>query len=227
MNQQQTQAARDIAVVLMAIAAAWLFTRFLLYPALSVPDNAPMLLRPIAGFLAAWWLLHRAGQHCPQLGLARPRSLLWLLIACVLLYAVMSATARWLVPPLARALGAQGSPQFLAYIAGNTIAFAGWIAIGWLVGGLIEELLFRGFLLDRVSQLAGGGAIGAAAGIVAQALLFGALHLYQGSTGFVFTGLFALVYGVAFIVLGRNLWPLILVHGAWNSVAITGFYRAG
>jgi membrane protease YdiL (CAAX protease family) len=56
--------------------------------------------------------------------------------------------------------------------------------------------------------------------------LFGMLHLYQGSWGFVFTGSVALVYGLAFIAFGRNLWALILVHGAWNSLAILRIYGA-
>ncbi|MBK6981564.1 MAG: hypothetical protein IPH30_08830 [Betaproteobacteria bacterium] len=47
--------------MVLAIVVAWLFTRFLLYPQLGVPDNAPMLLRPVAGFLLAWYLLHAAG----------------------------------------------------------------------------------------------------------------------------------------------------------------------
>ena len=39
-----------------------------------------------------------------------------------------------------------------------------------------------------------------------------------------FAGLFALIYGAAYRLFGRNLWPLILVHGTWNSFAIWGAY---
>src|SRR6185312_10775855 len=49
------------AIVLAAIAAAWILSRWVIYPALSIPDNAPLILRPICGFLAAWWVVHRRG----------------------------------------------------------------------------------------------------------------------------------------------------------------------
>jgi len=58
----------------------------------------------------------------------------------------------------------------------------------------------------------------------AQAVLFGALHLHQGPLGFVFAGTLGAVYGLAFFACGRNLWPLIVVHGAWNSVVIGRMY---
>jgi uncharacterized protein len=92
------------------------------------------------------------------------------------------------------------------------------------VGGFIEELLVRGFLLNRIEAVFGGGRGATLIAVLAQAALFGALHLYQGSFGFVFAALFASIYGVAYILFGRNLWPLILVHGIWNSAAIWGAY---
>ena len=210
--------------MVLAIVVAWLFTRFLLYPQLGVPDNAPMLLRPVAGFLLAWYLLHAAGERWSALGLARPRNLALALVFTFALYAVIHLASVHVVPHLARAFSAAPSPPFLAYIRGNTVAFVGWVAIAWIVGGLVEELLFRGFLLDRISALAGRGMPGLACGVAGQAVLFGLLHLYQGAFGFVFAGFFALIYGIAYLLLGRNLWPLILVHGAWNTVAITGLY---
>ena len=59
---------------------------------------------------------------------------------------------------------------------------------------------------------------------MAQAALFATLHLYQGTFGFVTAGLFALLFGVAYLVTGRNLWPLILAHGTWNSIGIANVY---
>ena len=120
----------------------------------------------------------------------------------------------------------QPQPSFLGYIRGNTSAFLLWLAIGWIVGAFSEEALFRGFLLTRVSQLFANPAVGLAAGIVGQALLFGALHLYAGGFAFIFAAIMALSSGVFYLLLGRNLWPLIAVHGAWNSVAMWGVYRS-
>jgi membrane protease YdiL (CAAX protease family) len=213
-----------ILLVLAAITVAWAISRFWIYPVLGIPTYAPLILRPIFGFLTAWWLLAQSGRTWSEFGLARPRSLPSAALVAVVLFAAVWGTLNYVAPAVARAVGAQSSPSFLAYIRGNFVAFAGWIAIAWIVGALIEELLFRGFLLNAVARAVGHGGVGLGAGVVSQAVLFGLLHLYQGSFGFIMACLFALLYGVAYLVTGRNLWPLVLVHGTWNTVGIVNVY---
>ena len=217
-------AVRDIAVVVAAIAVGWLLSRFWLYPQLGLPGNAPLLLRPLLGFAAAWLLLRLAGQGWRDLGLRRPRNMMSALLGIVALYLLVYLASTRLVPVLAGLFSATPGPVFLAYIRGNTLALVGWIAIAWLVGGFAEELLFRGFLIDRATAAFGSGWAGCAGAVLLQAALFGSLHLHQGSLGLVFAGTVAVIYGIVYLASGRNLWPLVLVHGAWNSVAIVGLY---
>jgi hypothetical protein len=120
-------AALDLAIVLGAIVVAWQFSKWVLYPALSIPDYAPLILRPITG----------------------------------------------------------------------------------------------GYLTDRIATLLGGKAAAIGFAIVAQALLFGSMHLSA-----LHATTFALVHGVFYALAGRNLWPLIVVHGLWNSVGMWGVYNA-
>lgn len=221
------QRVSPILLVLLAIGCAWVLTRWWLYPALDIPDYAPMILRPILGFAMAWWLISRAGERWRDYGLRKPASWWRLLAQCALLYAAVALSSRFLVPLLAQTFGATASPSVLSSIGGNEAALLVWLAVAWCVGGFIEELLFRGFLLNRIEAFLGkraSGTVAAATAVLAQAALFGTLHLYQGSFGFVFAGLFALIYGVAYRLFGRDLWPLILVHGTWNSFAIWGAY---
>ena len=84
----------------------------------------------------------------------------------------------------------------------------------------------RGYLIDRVATLLGKNALAVALAIAVQALLFGSMHLYQGTFGALNATIFALVHGVFYVLAGRNLWPLIAVHGLWNSVGIWGVYNA-
>lgn len=221
------EAAFDVAMVIVAICAAWAASRLLIYPALSIPDHAPVILRPICGFLAAWALLRWRGVGWKSLGLQRPK-VLWIAVAgAVALYLANMALARWVAPQLAQWITPAQQPSFMgAIVRGNAGAFAAWLAIGIVVGGFMEECLFRGFLLTRVTQALGGGAIALGVGVASQALLFGALHLYGGAFAFVFAALAALASGIGYVVLGRNLWPLIAVHAAWNSVAIWGIYSS-
>jgi uncharacterized protein len=218
-----------VLLVLSAIGGAWVLSRWWLYPALDLPHYAPMILRPILGFAMAWWLIARAGERWRDYGLRRPASWRRLILQSAALFVTVWLAARYVVPRLAHIFGASASPSMLDTIGGNEVAFLAWLAIAWGVGGFIEELLFRGFLLNRVEAFVGahaGGRVAAVVAVCAQAVVFGALHLYQGSFGFVFAALFALIYGVAYRLFGRDLWPLILVHGSWNTVAIWGAYAA-
>jgi len=218
------RASQELLLVLLAIAVAWLATRLWLYPLLEEPDNAPLILRPIVGFLAAWAVLRGAGQRWTQLGLRRPPSIVVAALATCALYAVVYWASTRLVPLLAANFPVGSGPVFLAYIRGNALALVGWLAVAWLVGGFAEELLFRGFLINRIERALGGTRVACLVAVVAQAVLFGVMHLHQGTYGFVFAGTIAVIYGVAYLALGRNLWPLILVHGTWNSVAILRLY---
>jgi uncharacterized protein len=218
--------ALDVAVVIAAIVFAWGLTRLVLYPALGIPDTAPAILRPILGFLAAWAMLRKRGERWASLGLTLPSSWAVAIAGGVALYLVNMALSQWLVPAIAAVLKLQAQASFLAYVSGNLPGLALWVAIGWIVGGFMEECLFRGFLLTRVSQLFANPAAGLAVGIVAQAVLFGALHLYAGAFAFIYATLFAIANGIFYVLLRRNLWPLIVVHGVWNTVGIWSVYAS-
>ena len=219
-------AAGDLAVVLAAIGVAWGASRFVLYPALSVPDNAPVILRPITGFLVAWWLLHWRKLGWDSLGLRKPAVWWQAAVGAVALYLINMALSQWAVPWLAQWLHPQLQPSFMLYIRGDILGLLLWLVIGCVVGGFMEECLFRGFLLTRVAEALGGGRIALLVGIVVQALLFGSMHLYGGVFAFVYATVFALASGIFYLILGRILWPLIAVHAVWNSVAVWGVYAS-
>lgn len=218
------EAAIDLLVVGAAIIAAWLLCRGWLYPALGFPGNTPILLRPLGGLLVAWWLLRNRGSDWQALGLRRPASWLRVAMGAIGLYLALMAMSRWLVPPLADWLQVEAKPSFIGYVRGDLPAALLWISIGWGVGGFCEEALFRGFLLNRVADALGGGRWALAIGVLAQAALFGMLHLYSGAFACVHAAMFALVMGAFYLLSGRNLWPLIVVHGIWDSIAIWSVY---
>ncbi|MEM8814924.1 MAG: CPBP family intramembrane glutamic endopeptidase [Pseudomonadota bacterium] len=109
-----------------------------------------------------------------------------------------------------------------ANLPGNLLVYLQWVAIAWIVGGFTEELLFRGFLISRFEQLCSGVPFAVVIAIVLQAILFGHQHFYyQGLAGALATGLIALVSGLFYILLKRNIWPLILSHGLANTLGFT------
>jgi len=105
--------------------------------------------------------------------------------------------------------------------------FAGWLAIAWSAAAFGEEIVFRGYLQTRVAGLLGGGGAAWATAIVVQAGLFGAGHAYQGAGVVVTTFVSGLFSGALFLALRRNLWPLILAHGIWDTLGLWLIYLRG
>ena len=106
-------------------------------------------------------------------------------------------------------------------IRGNLINYLGVLFIGWVVGGFIEEILFRGFLITRISNLFKNYNVGNWFAIILTSLVFGFSHLYQGWSGVISTGLISIIFGFIFIKHQKVLWYTILTHGFVNTTALT------
>jgi membrane protease YdiL (CAAX protease family) len=72
--------------------------------------------------------------------------------------------------------------------------------------GLCEELLFRGYLYWYAAQH-----LPLVWAALAQAIVFGVGHLYQGSRGVLLTGLAGLFFTGVVLVTG-SIWPAMLIH---------------
>ncbi|WP_022825981.1 CPBP family intramembrane glutamic endopeptidase [Hymenobacter norwichensis] len=105
----------------------------------------------------------------------------------------------------------------------NLLIYMGWVALGFIVGGLLEEVLFRGFLLTRVSKLFSSTTTGNLCGLIATSTIFGLCHLYQGWSGVVSTGFIGLILG-GILLAKNNLWYSILTHGFINLTGLTILY---
>ena len=63
--------------------------------------------------------------------------------------------------------------------------------------------------------------------IVGQAIIFGLVHAYQSPAGMIKVGLIGLVFGISYLAVKRNLWPLILAHGLIDSLDMISHYFDG
>lgn len=102
------------------------------------------------------------------------------------------------------------------------------IVVAWVLGGFLEELVFRGIVLQSmeammstwlVAPLATGIAICiAAAGA-------GILHLYQGPRAVIIVTQLSILFGLLFVVSGHDLWAVVLCHGLYDTIAFIRFAR--
>jgi membrane protease YdiL (CAAX protease family) len=103
---------------------------------------------------------------------------------------------------------------------------AGGIILAWILGGFLEELIARGVVLNSLeSYLRGWLGVPAAAAIAICVAAAGAgiLHLYQGSRAAFIIAQLSILFGVLFVVSGYNLWPVVISHGLYDTIAFVRF----
>lgn len=110
-------------------------------------------------------------------------------------------------------------------VGGNLPVFLLWLGIVWTAAAFGEEMFFRGFLVTRAAALFHGVPFGAVFAVLIPALLFGLGHFYyQGLRGLVTTAAIGIAFGAAFLLMKRNLWPIVLVHGVVDTINFTALY---
>lgn len=110
-------------------------------------------------------------------------------------------------------------------VRSNLSYFLMWLSIVWVSAAFGEEMFFRGYLITRLQEALPRSRFATIIAVLIPALIFGYGHYhYQGFRGFVTTGLIGLSFGISFLLLKRNLWPVILVHGVVDSLAFTALY---
>lgn len=103
---------------------------------------------------------------------------------------------------------------------------AAGILVAWALGGVLEELVFRGVLLNAVEALAAQRLPRPAAialAVAAAAGGAGIIHLYQGPRAALIITQLSVLFGLVFVLSGHNLWAVMLCHGLYDTVAFIRF----
>jgi membrane protease YdiL (CAAX protease family) len=93
-----------------------------------------------------------------------------------------------------------------------------------VVGGFLEEMTFRGYLITQIKKHCCGDSFGAVIALIITSASFGLSHLYQGATGVLSTGLIGFILGVIYIKNRYNLWLPIFTHGFVNTAGFILIY---
>jgi membrane protease YdiL (CAAX protease family) len=100
------------------------------------------------------------------------------------------------------------------------------IVVAWVLGAVLEELVFRGVVLRSLESLLAAwlaGPVAAGIAICAAALGAGVVHLYQGPRALVIITQLSILFGVLFVVSGHDLWAVMLCHGLYDTIAFIRF----
>ena len=85
-------------------------------------------------------------------------------------------------------------------------------------------MVFRGYLLTRLTDLVADTRAGQATAIVTGAAAFGIAHAYQGWAGVIVTGAIGCLMGLLYFRSARNLWTVILCHATVDTTALLALY---
>ena len=109
-------------------------------------------------------------------------------------------------------------------IAGNPVALGKMLVAGAIIGGVGEEIFYRGYVFERLGRLWGNGALAKGAMVTLTTLVFALAHLNdQGVAGAQQAAFTGLVFGTIYATTGR-LWLSMVVHAVYNITAVLIIY---
>jgi membrane protease YdiL (CAAX protease family) len=96
----------------------------------------------------------------------------------------------------------------------------------YIVSSFGEEVIYRAFLINRISELGLATKKGTTIAIIISSIVFGLVHYEWGPMGMVQTGFMGLALGICYIKLKKRLWILILAHAYMDTILIIQMYLA-
>lgn len=182
--------------------------------------GANLIVAPAGAMLAVVWA-RISHVSWTDLGFRRPRSWVMTLIVGTLAGVILKLLMKALVMPL---LGGPAVNAAYHFVADNRPALVQMILASIIVGGIGEEILYRGFLFERLWRLLGKSAAATAAIVVLVTVLFASIHIPEqgryGAAQALFTGLtFGTIYALT-----RRLWLPIVIHAAFDITAVLLIY---
>jgi membrane protease YdiL (CAAX protease family) len=110
-----------------------------------------------------------------------------------------------------------------ALMGSSLLDLMGLIVLGWVQGGLAEELFFRGHLIRSIQRLINNVQLATVIGVAVSVLYFGLSHRSQGWIGVMDTAVSGLIFALLFIWRGRLTAPIV-AHGLYDMILLIGLY---
>jgi membrane protease YdiL (CAAX protease family) len=175
----------------------------------------------LAAISLATWGLGNSGLNWTAVGLSRPETswkfALWCLAAIVLVSASMAIVKS--VAARAPGVAASRVDRFVVLRGHPCLTVAAIVGI-WIVSAFGEELIFRGYLLNRLEAMFPIGALGLTGAVVLSSAAFGALHWGHGPSAAARSTAAGVAYATVYLLSGRSLWVTVIAHGVIDSLAI-------
>src|SRR5580704_14329317 len=169
--------------------------------------------------LLAWVSMRLRGVRWRDVGFARYRN--WRLTQIFGIVAgAVAETFQLLVtqPLLARLTGKQPDLADFRILSGNVKWTLIALAFTWTLAAFGEELVWRGYLMNRVAGLGQRTRLAWVCSLLVVNAVFGLAHSNQGVTGIIEEGIAGVLLGLMYLGTGRNLAVPIVAHGVQDTI---------
>ncbi len=160
------------------------------------------------------------GSNLSALGLKQPKSIgvtIFFGIVAGIILQILDIGV--IIPNLTNAFNSAPNVQAFNPLQGNVALLPSSLILAWISAGIGEEVVFRGYFLNRFVDLFGNSTWGWIIAIILQAIVFASGHAYQGITGVISAGITGIIFGVMYIASRRNLWLTVFTHGVFDTVS--------
>ena len=175
--------------------------------------------------LLGWASLRLRGMRWKDVGFARPPS--WgITIAVGVFSGIFIEVFELFVsqPLLVRWMGKMPDLSNFTVVQGNLKLTLIFVVFSWTLAAFGEELVYRGYLMNRVAAIFHGTRAAWVVSLVAVSVVFGCSHIGQGATGMAENIWDGLLLGALYMACGRNLAAAIIAHGVTDTVDVLLMY---
>jgi len=166
-----------------------------------------------------WVSLRTRGLGWKSAGLGKPEDWRKTVALGLVGGALLSAFELFISQPLLiRLTGEKPDLHDFEVLAGNVKYTLAALGLVWTVAAFGEEMVWRGYVMNRVADL-GQRTRGAwIASLITVNLAFGLAHTYQGITGVIENALDGAILAWMYLGARRNLWVPVIAHGVGDTV---------
>lgn len=121
-------------------------------------------------------------------------------------------------PLLVRLTGKMPDLSVLQVLRHNPKLLALGLVLAWTLAAFGEEMVYRGYLMNRVAELGRNSQMAWMVSLILTNLLFGAAHMGQGITGMSENVVDGMLLGILYLRGRRSLAVPIIAHGVTDTV---------
>ena len=176
-------------------------------------------------FALGWISLRLRGLGWKNIGWARYRTWQRTFVVAIIAGLLINAFELFVVGPLlTHFTGKAANLEELRPLVGNWKLLLLIMAGNWTLAAFGEEMVYRGYLLNRIADLGGRTRSALIAALVVSSVVFAFAHTYQEVTGVVEAGIDGLWLGLLYLACDRKLSVPIIAHGVSNMPDVILIY---